>query len=173
MTTKTLIYWIIGIALVSTGAYVTISPIAQKRLDSLFNEGKEEVQEVLNATTTDADEVEVKDVEKIETKTEPKKTTETPSTSTPKPPTSTPVEQPVTSGYTSAQVSLHNSESSCWSIISGGVYDLTPYIKKHPGGARNILRICGKDGTSAFEGQYGGESRPEAILANYKLGNLN
>lgn len=173
MTTKTLIYWIVGIAIATTGAYVIISPIAQQRLDNLFNEGKEEVQEVLSATTTDIDETEVKDAEKTETKVEPKKTTETSSVSTPKPTTSTPVEQPATSGYTGAQVALHNSESSCWSIIGGAVYDLTPYIKKHPGGARNILKICGKDGTSAFEGQHGGESKPEAILANYKLGNLN
>jgi cytochrome b involved in lipid metabolism len=50
---------------------------------------------------------------------------------------------------------------------------LTAYISRHPGGAKNILRICGKDGTSTFEGQHGGESRPERTLEGYFIGSLN
>jgi cytochrome b involved in lipid metabolism len=85
-------------------------------------------------------------------------------------PTPIPVPVPTPAGYTLAQVSRHNDESSCWTIVGEGVYDLTPFIKKHPGGARNILKICGKDGTSAFMGQHGGNEGPESTLAEYRLG---
>ncbi len=78
----------------------------------------------------------------------------------------------VPAGYTEAIVATHNSEASCWSIIDGNVYDLTSFIGDHPGGERNILKICGKDGTSAFMGQHGGESRPENTLAGFLLGPL-
>jgi hypothetical protein len=40
-------------------------------------------------------------------------------------------------------VSAHNSQSSCWSAIDGKVYDLTDWIRQHPGGAARILNICG------------------------------
>jgi cytochrome b involved in lipid metabolism len=50
------------------------------------------------------------------------------------------------------------------------VYDLTSFIPQHPGGERNILKICGKDGTAAFMGQHGGEGGPESTLAKHYLG---
>jgi cytochrome b involved in lipid metabolism len=74
--------------------------------------------------------------------------------------------------YTKATVATHNSESSCWTIINRNVYDLTSFVSKHPGGDRNILKICGIDGTSAFTGQHGGDSRPESTLEKYLLGPL-
>jgi cytochrome b involved in lipid metabolism len=73
-------------------------------------------------------------------------------------------------GYTLNEVSLHSSASSCWSIIDGNVYDLTSFIGKHPGGERNILKLCGKDGTDMFMGKHGGDSKPETALANFLLG---
>lgn len=74
--------------------------------------------------------------------------------------------------YTMADVSSHSNASSCWTIISGTVYDLTKWIGAHPGGERAILSICGKDGTAAFEGQHGGQGRPEQMLATFKIGVL-
>ena len=71
-----------------------------------------------------------------------------------------------------AQVATHNSASSCWTAIRGGVYDLTKWIPMHPGGAANILQICGKDGTAAFDGQHEGQGRPENTLAKYQIGTL-
>lgn len=75
-------------------------------------------------------------------------------------------------GYTMAQVAGHATSASCWSVIGGAVYDLTDWIKKHPGGDRAILGICGKDGTAAFTQQHGGKSKPEATLATFKIGTL-
>jgi len=74
--------------------------------------------------------------------------------------------------YTMADVATHADASSCWTAINGQVYDLTAWISKHPGGAANILRICGIDGTAGFEQQHGSQTRPEAILGSFKIGVL-
>ena len=71
-----------------------------------------------------------------------------------------------------AQVSTHNDQTSCWTVISGSVYDLTSYVYVHPGGAQRILSICGGDGTSSFQGQHMRDMRAESVLANYRLGTL-
>jgi cytochrome b involved in lipid metabolism len=84
---------------------------------------------------------------------------------------STPTPAPTTPSYTIAQVATHSNASSCWSAIGAGVYDLTSWINNHPGGAQAILSICGKDGTSAFNNQHGGQSRPAQELAAFFIGN--
>ena len=74
--------------------------------------------------------------------------------------------------YTMADVSTHNSISSCYSVVSGSVYDLTMWINLHPGGKGAILSMCGTDGTSAFMNQHRGKSKFMTILARYKIGTL-
>lgn len=89
-------------------------------------------------------------------------------------PTLTPKATPstVSGTFSAAQVAAHNSQSSCYSIIGGSVYDLTTYIPKHPGGSREILDICGKDGSALFEAQHGGSAKQANILATLKIGTL-
>lgn len=82
-------------------------------------------------------------------------------------------EPPVAKTYTSAQVASHNSGSSCWGVVNKNVYDLTSYVSSHPGGASAIQALCGKDATSAFTGQHGGQSSPTNVLASFKLGTLS
>jgi hypothetical protein len=79
---------------------------------------------------------------------------------------------PAVKSYTMTEVAAANTESNCLTVINGTVYNLTAFINKHPGGDRNILRICGKDGTSAFSGQHGGEAKPEKMLATFDVGTL-
>ncbi len=74
--------------------------------------------------------------------------------------------------FTLAQVAVHNNQTSCYSAINGVVYDLTSWISRHPGGAQEILGICGKDGSSAFNGQHGTQGRPASILAGFEIGTL-
>lgn len=74
--------------------------------------------------------------------------------------------------YTLAQIAGHNDSVSCWSAINGSVYDLTSWIPNHPGGPQRILSICGKDGSNAFNGQHGGDSRVASILFGFKIGTL-
>lgn len=74
--------------------------------------------------------------------------------------------------YTLAQIAEHATAETCWSAVNGEVYDLTKWIPLHPGGEAKIKAICGKDGTAAFTGKHGGQEKPEATLATYKIGVL-
>jgi cytochrome b involved in lipid metabolism len=76
------------------------------------------------------------------------------------------------SGYTLIEVSKHKDGSSCWSVVNGKVYDLTAWINQHPGGPSRILSICGIDGSSAFNIQHEGQSRPANELAGFYIGDL-
>lgn len=88
------------------------------------------------------------------------------------PATPTPDAIPKASGYTLADVGGHNSQSSCWSVVNGNVYDLTSWIASHPGGERGILSICGRDGSDVFNSQHGGAQKQAEILATFKIGTL-
>jgi predicted heme/steroid binding protein len=74
--------------------------------------------------------------------------------------------------YTLLEVAQHNSAASCYSVVSGTVYDLTPWIPQHPGGSGYILGMCGIDATDAFTGKHGGQARPATELAGFKIGTL-
>ena len=99
---------------------------------------------------------------------------------TPKPaPTPTPAPAPAPTpaptgpkSYTMAEVALHKSQSDCWSVVDGGVYNLTSWIAEHPGGSGAILSMCGTDGSNAFRDQHSGERRPANELAGFKIGAL-
>jgi hypothetical protein len=96
-----------------------------------------------------------------------------PTTSTPTAPSPTP--SPTISiqpsvGFTQAQVEANNTSAKCWSIINDNVYDLTKWIKSHPGGQSAITFICGIDGTNAFLAQHRGQPNPFSRLASFYLG---
>jgi cytochrome b involved in lipid metabolism len=74
--------------------------------------------------------------------------------------------------YTMERVRANDSADYCFTVISGKVYDLTKWIKSHPGGSGAILSLCGTDGTAAFNSQHRGEGTPTARLAGYLLGPL-
>ncbi|KAH9386925.1 cytochrome b5 [Nematocida major] len=52
--------------------------------------------------------------------------------------------------YTLEEVSAHKCKKSCWIVLSGIVYDVTDYLKDHPGGSNIILENAGKDCTEIF-----------------------
>lgn len=83
-------------------------------------------------------------------------------------------EDPVTGPmvFTLADIAYHSSSASCYTAVRGVVYDLTAFMTKHPGGAANILKICGKDGSSAFERKHGGRPEPEQELKGHEIGIL-
>lgn len=93
-------------------------------------------------------------------------------TSTPTPVTPTPAPSTGATTYTLAAIASHNTAASCYSAISGNVYNLTAYVNSHPGGTGAILGLCGKDGTAAFTAQHGGAGKPQNVLAGFKLGTL-
>jgi hypothetical protein len=76
------------------------------------------------------------------------------------------------SSYSLAQVQAHKSSSDCWTTVNGSVYDVTSFIRQHPGGSGAIISLCGIDGSSVFEGQHGGQTRPASELASFRIGSL-
>lgn len=75
--------------------------------------------------------------------------------------------------YTMDQVRANNSNSSCWTVIDGYVYDLTRWISAHPGGPGVIRSLCGVDGTSSFKAQHENQRNPAQRLSSYLLGPLS
>ena len=54
--------------------------------------------------------------------------------------------------YTKEEIAQHNQEGDCWLIIEGKVYDVSPYMSKHPGGSDiMIANSNGEDASEAYE----------------------
>lgn len=71
--------------------------------------------------------------------------------------------------YTMEDVALHKDMASCRTAIDGVIYDLTAWIDQHPWWDRNILRLCGIDGSALFNGQHGGQALQVSILAGFEI----
>lgn len=77
------------------------------------------------------------------------------------------------------EIVKHNTETDCWFVIEGKVYDVTKYIEsnKHPGG-KAIIQGCGKDATTLFNTRPMGSGTPHSdkarsFLPNYQIGILS
>lgn len=88
------------------------------------------------------------------------------------------LQEAVSSGSTTLDINLigqHSSSSDCWLLIDGKVYDVTSYLRLHPGGRAIIIPFCGKDATAAFTTQAGqGSHSPFATeqLSAFYIGDL-
>lgn len=71
--------------------------------------------------------------------------------------------------YSWDEVSTHNSENDCWSVIKGKVYDVTNWIPKHPGG-NLIMNGAGRDATALFISYH--PLQTEAVLQKYLIGEV-
>jgi len=78
---------------------------------------------------------------------------------------------------TTSVIGQHNSATDCWLVVSGQVYNISSYLRAHPGGLAIILPYCGQpDGTQAFSTKAGRGSHSSAAYADlnqFKLGPLN
>lgn len=119
----------------------------------------------------------------VDTQTTTKNTTPTKNTTTTKTTNQNANTTNTTKVLNMAEVSKHNSQSDCWLVISGKVYDITSYFGRHPGGNGTMLATCGTDATAAYNTKdpnatssnyfsNGHSSRAESMLANYFVGNL-
>lgn len=52
--------------------------------------------------------------------------------------------------FSQADVSSHNKADNLWIIVDGDVYDLTKFKDEHPGGAKILTRVAGKDASKQF-----------------------
>jgi nitrate reductase (NAD(P)H) len=51
---------------------------------------------------------------------------------------------------TSEDLRSHENEKEPWFVLNGEVYDGTPFLKEHPGGASSIVSAAGLDSTDEF-----------------------
>jgi cytochrome b involved in lipid metabolism len=86
--------------------------------------------------------------------------------------TETTTESTTTKSIALAEVANHTTESDCRTAINGTVYDVTAFFGKHPGGDKNLFRVCGIDATQVFERKHGGDTRAKNVLAGFEIGTL-
>ena len=73
--------------------------------------------------------------------------------------------------FTAAEVALHNTRASFWTVCHGRVYDLTHYLALHPGGFRLLFQHAGGDATADFDALRHSK-RAVAVLDSYWIGDL-
>lgn len=67
-----------------------------------------------------------------------------------------------------AELARHKSKEDCWQAYGGKVYNVTPFLKYHPGGVPELMRAAGKDGEFFF-GLFGAGGRELMDLAGTEL----
>lgn len=72
--------------------------------------------------------------------------------------------------FTMEEVEKHDTPDSAWFVHEGRVYDATPFLKEHPGGADSILLVAGTDATDEFNAIH--SSKAKAMLMQYYTGDL-
>ncbi|CAG0891391.1 unnamed protein product [Darwinula stevensoni] len=74
--------------------------------------------------------------------------------------------------YSLDEVSKHSTESSAWMTYKRGVYDVTEFIKHHPGGKTIMLGVGGA--ADPFWHLYAVHKEPHVLklLSQYRIGNL-
>merc|ERR1719364_113123 len=73
-------------------------------------------------------------------------------------------------GITMEEVEKHNHEGSAWIVVNDRVYDCTPYLKNHPGGASSIMISAGLEATDDFEAVH--SKRAWDLLEDHYIGPL-
>jgi cytochrome b involved in lipid metabolism len=71
-----------------------------------------------------------------------------------------------------SDVALHKTPEDCQTAINGTVYDVTAFFGKHPGGDKNLFRVCGIDATQVFNRQHGNDPKANNVLAGFEIGTL-
>jgi len=69
------------------------------------------------------------------------------------------------------EVSEHDCYDDCWVVIYDRVYDVTKFLREHPGGEDVIIDHAGRDATIAFHGT-GHSSDAIEIMRDYLIGEL-
>lgn len=72
-------------------------------------------------------------------------------------------ETPIT--FTLEEVMKHSTVNDCWIAVYGKVYDVTNFIRSHPGGM-GIINGCGKDMTSLFDSTHAQRPKNELYIGD-------
>ena len=82
-------------------------------------------------------------------------------------------EKPGVKYYSLEEIKPNNAKDGapCWLIYKNKVYDVTDYLKEHPGGPELVTEWGGKDSTKAFD-DAGHSIDAINMLKPYKIGEL-
>ncbi|KIW20918.1 hypothetical protein PV08_01497 [Exophiala spinifera] len=75
--------------------------------------------------------------------------------------------------FTVADVAKHDQKASdgMYIIVDGTVYDVTNFVDEHPGGAKILKRVAGKDASKQFW-KYHNESVLKKYAPKLKIGEV-
>jgi len=83
-------------------------------------------------------------------------------------------EPPCQTQFNWDDVKKHTSNTNGrWIVIENQVYDITRWVKKHPGGSRVIAHYSGQDATEAFRAFHPNETHVRKFLKPIHLGSLD
>jgi hypothetical protein len=69
-------------------------------------------------------------------------------------------------------VRQHNHRDSAWIVVDGIVYDVTAYLRHHPGSDALLLIYAGRDATKAFHFAHSSQPGVQALLAEMRIGRV-
>ncbi|XP_063052980.1 fatty acid 2-hydroxylase [Engraulis encrasicolus] len=76
--------------------------------------------------------------------------------------------------FSTKEVSRHNSKDSCWVLLGTRVYDVTGFLRMHPGGESLILRRSGTDISQQMDGPpHRHSENARRWLEQYYIGELD
>lgn len=76
--------------------------------------------------------------------------------------------------FTEREVARHCTKDSCWVLVGTRVYDVTNFLRMHPGGERLILGRSGKDISQEIEGPPHRHSKNARLwMEQYYIGELD
>ncbi|KAL2634577.1 hypothetical protein R1flu_006056 [Riccia fluitans] len=70
------------------------------------------------------------------------------------------------------EIKQHKSPEEAWTVLRGRVYNITPYMKFHPGGEDMLMKAAGKDSTALFN-KYHAWVNAEFLLEKCMVGLLD
>ena len=74
--------------------------------------------------------------------------------------------------FSTSDVAAHKSKDDLWIIVDEDVYDLTKFQDEHPGGAKILTRVAGKDASKQFW-KYHNEGILKKYQSQLQVGSLD
>jgi L-lactate dehydrogenase (cytochrome) len=71
--------------------------------------------------------------------------------------------------YSRDEVSRHNRQSSAWIVIDSKVFDVSSFLRDHPGGRNTLMQYAGQDATGAFHSMHAPEVLKQ-VAEKYVIG---